>query len=125
MRIAHVTTDEVDQELAVQAASPIGATMTPLGPEEDMSTHFLFDAVLYDLDRVPPDRREAILDGIRSETTNRPMAVYGYCLTEEAAQKTSFPRRRRGGATSCRDIMPRPWRMRCVKTSAPSHQMTR
>jgi hypothetical protein len=89
MRIAHITTDEVNQALAVQVARPLGAAMTPLGPGE-MSTHFLFDAVLFDLDRVPPDRRAALLDEIHSETTDRPMAVYGYCLSEEQARKLRF-----------------------------------
>ncbi len=89
MRIAHVTTDEVNLALGVEAASPLGASMTPLGPGE-MSTHFLFDAVLYDLDRVPPNRRAALLDEIHSEMADRPMAVYGYCLSEEQAQKLRF-----------------------------------
>jgi len=89
MRIAHITTDEVNQALAVQAAGPLGAIVTPLGPEA-ISTHVLFDAVLYDLDRVPPDRRQALVDEIRSETTALPMAVYGYCLSEEQAGKLRF-----------------------------------
>ena len=84
MRIAHVTTDEVNQALAARAAKPLGVTVTPLGPEE-MSTHVLFDAVLYDLDRVPSHRRREITDRGRSETTALPMAVYGYCLSEEHA----------------------------------------
>ena len=33
MRIAHVTTDEVNQDLAVQVARSLGAVMIPLGPE--------------------------------------------------------------------------------------------
>ena len=33
MRIAHITTDEVNQALAVQAARPLGATMTALDPD--------------------------------------------------------------------------------------------
>jgi len=89
MRIAHITTDEVNQALAVQAARPFGAIVTPLGPEE-MSTDVRFDAVLFDLDRVPPERRQTLVDEIRSETTALPMAVYGYCLSEEQAGKLRF-----------------------------------
>jgi hypothetical protein len=86
MRIAHITTDEVNQALAVQVARPLGAAVTPLGPDE-MSTQGVFDAVLYDLDRLPPDRRQGLLDAIRSATTALPKAVYGYCLSDEQARK--------------------------------------
>jgi hypothetical protein len=89
MRIAHITTDEVNQALALQVARPLGVTVTPLGPGE-LSKHVLFDAVLYDLDRVPPDRRPALLDEIRSEKTAVPMAVYGYCLSETQAAELRF-----------------------------------
>ena len=89
MKIAHITTDEVNQALAVQAARPLGVTMTPLDPEE-LPTDVPFDAVLYDLDRVPPDRRQTLVDEIRSETTVLPLAVYGYCLSEEQAGKLRF-----------------------------------
>jgi hypothetical protein len=50
----------------------------------------LFDAVLYDLDRIAPDRRRELLDEIRSKTTAIPMAVYGYCLSEDQAAKLRF-----------------------------------
>jgi len=89
MRIAHITTDEVNQALVVRAARLFGAIVTPLGPEA-ISTHVLFDAVLYDLDRVPPDQRQTLVDEIRSEPTAIPMAVYGYSLSEEQAGKLRF-----------------------------------
>jgi hypothetical protein len=89
MRIAHVTTDEVNQALADRAARPLGALVTPLATEDHL-THESFDAVLLDLDRVSPDRRQALLDEIRSEATALPMAVYGYCLSEEQAGKLRF-----------------------------------
>jgi hypothetical protein len=89
MRIAHITTDEVNQALALRVARPLGVTVTQLGPEE-MSKHVVFDAVLYDLDRVPPDRRPSLLDEIRSEKTAVPMAAYGYCLSEEQAAGLRF-----------------------------------
>jgi hypothetical protein len=89
VRIAHVTTDEVNQALAVQVAKPLGAIVTPLGPDE-ISRLGQFDAVVYDLDRVPPDRRGPLLDQIRSETSAVPMAVYGYCLSEEQAGELRY-----------------------------------
>ena len=89
MRIAHVTTDEVNQDLAFRVARSLGAVMIPLGPEATPD-HVLFDAVLCDLDHVPPDRRQALLEAIRSETTALPTAVYGYCLSEDQASKLRF-----------------------------------
>jgi hypothetical protein len=89
MRIAHITTDEVNQALAVDAAKPLGALVTPLATEDNL-TNEMFDAVLLDLDRVAPYRRQALLDEIRSEATALPMAVYGYCLSDEQAGKLRF-----------------------------------
>ena len=89
MRIAHVTTDEVNQALAVRVARLLGADVTPLATE-DIATYERFDAVLYDLDRVSPSRRQALLDEIRSEKTGVPIAVYGYCLSENQAGKLRF-----------------------------------
>ena len=89
MRIAHVTTDEVNQALAVHKATPLGAIVTQL-TIEDILADEQFDAVLFDLDRVPPDRRQALLDEIRSKVTELPLAVYGYCLSEEQAAQLRF-----------------------------------
>ena len=89
MRIAHITTDEVNQALAVRAARALGALVTPLATEDNL-TDERFDAVLLDLDRVSPERRQALLDEVRSEATAMPMAVYGYCLSDEQAGKLRF-----------------------------------
>jgi hypothetical protein len=89
MQIAHITTDEVNQALASRVARSLGAVMIPLGPVEK-PTHVRFDAVLWDLDRLPRDRRRAILDEIRSEATALPTAVYGYCLSEQQAAQLRF-----------------------------------
>jgi len=89
MRIAHVTTDEVNQDLAFRVARSLGAVMIPL-VQDAMPTYVRLDAILCDLDRVPPDRRQALLEEIRSETTDLPVAVYGYCLSEEQAAKLRF-----------------------------------
>jgi hypothetical protein len=89
MRIAHVTTDEVNLALAVQVANRLGATITALSTDH-LATRELFDAVLYDLDRVSPSRRQALLDEIRSEKTGVPIGIYGYCLSEDQAGKLRF-----------------------------------
>jgi hypothetical protein len=89
MRIAHITTDEFNHALAVRAAGRLGAAVTQL-VTEDILTGERFDAVLLDLDRVSPDRRQGLLDAIRSEATALPVAVYGYCLSDEQARKLRF-----------------------------------
>jgi hypothetical protein len=89
MRIAHITTDEVNQAIALHVAERLGATVTVLGLD-DRAKFVLFDAVLYDLDRIAPDHRRRILDELRSETTALPVAVYGYCLSEEQAGRLRF-----------------------------------
>jgi hypothetical protein len=89
MQIAHITTDEVNQALAVCAARPLGAQVTSLASEDNLAGD-RFDAVLLDLDRVSPDRRQALLDEVGSRATALPMAVYGYCLSEEQAGKLRF-----------------------------------
>ncbi len=89
MRIAHLTTDEVNHALAVRSGGSLGAALVSLDPEE-LPAHARYDAVLCDLDRVPPDRRQALLDEIHSEMTDRPMAVYGYCLSEDQASRLRF-----------------------------------
>jgi hypothetical protein len=89
MQIAHITTDDVNQALANRVARSLGAVMIPLGSDEK-PTHVRFDAVLCDLDRLPRDRRRAILDEIRSEATALPTAVYGYCLSEQQAAQLRF-----------------------------------
>jgi hypothetical protein len=82
MRIAYVTTDEVNRALAARIARPLGAAVTPLHPES-VQPSGRFDAILYDLDRVPVDRRPALLEEILSGPPGRPWAVHGYALSEE------------------------------------------
>ena len=55
MRIAYVSTDEVDQALAARIAAECGAVVCNLLPH-DPPPDGLFDAVLYNLDDVPRDR---------------------------------------------------------------------
>jgi hypothetical protein len=87
MRIAYATTDDVNHALAARLAGPFGATVTPFHPEH-VRPRGRFDAVLYDLDRVPPDRRPGLLEEILSGAPACPKAVHGYSLTEEQAAAT-------------------------------------
>jgi hypothetical protein len=89
MRIAHVTNDEVNQAISVQIAKRLDASVTMLGLDETAPL-VPYDAVLYDLDRIPLDRRRSLLREIRSHKTAVPMAVYGYSLSEGQADRLRF-----------------------------------
>ena len=89
MLIAHVTTDEVNHALAIRVSTPLGAVVRQLATQDGLAGE-RFDAVLLDLDSVPPCRRQALLDEVRSEATALPVAVYGYCLSEDQARVLRF-----------------------------------
>jgi hypothetical protein len=88
MRIAYVSTDEVDQALAAEMAAECGAEVCTLLPQ-DPPPDGLFDAVLYNLDDLPVDRRSALLDELRRHQPDRPTAVHGYDITVEQARALS------------------------------------
>ena len=85
MRIAYMTTDEVDQALAARMAAECGAVVCALLPK-DAPPDGLFDAVLYNLDDLPRDERSVLLDGLRRARPDRPTAVHGYDITDEQAR---------------------------------------
>jgi len=84
MRIAYVSTDEVDLALAAQMAAECGAEVSTLLPQ-DPPPDGLFDAVLYNLDDMPKDQRAALLDELRRRLPERPTAVHRYDITVEQA----------------------------------------
>jgi hypothetical protein len=85
MRIAYMTTDEVNLIVAVKIARRLGASVSMLGTGGLVSTD-RFDAVLHDLDAVPRDQRSAFLEWIGLGPPARPTAVHGYGITEEQAE---------------------------------------
>jgi hypothetical protein len=85
MRLAYVSTDEVDQALAAQMAAECGAEVCTRLPQ-DPPPDGLFDAVLYNLDDLPRDRRSALLDELRRHQPDRPTAVHGFDITVEQAR---------------------------------------
>ena len=91
MRVAYLTTDEVNLELARQMAVESGATLRRVSPK-DGAVNERFDAVLYDLDNAPREQRAEILRNLLSSRTTRPTAAHGYCLEEDQVVRL----RRRG-----------------------------
>jgi hypothetical protein len=82
MRIAYLTTDDVNRDLAIRMAEDCGATLYLLWPH-DPPPDGRFDAVLYDWDYWPRDRRQEILQELLTAPTHGLVALHGYHLEEE------------------------------------------
>jgi hypothetical protein len=79
MRFAYWTIDEVNQDLAERLAAETGVHLDVLS-FRDIFPAGLFDAVLYDLDFFPPDRRQVLLADLQAGRRTEPVAVHSYHL---------------------------------------------
>jgi hypothetical protein len=84
MRIAFLTTDEVNEARAREMALACGVALFPLAPKDEPPDGE-YDAVLCDWDFWPAERRQDLLAGPDGRP-HRPLAVYGYCLDEGQAK---------------------------------------
>lgn len=100
MRIAYFSNDDLDQALAAGMARECGAVICPRSPQ-DPRPDGPFDAVLYNLDDLPRDRRSALVDELCRAKSGRPTAVHSYDLTEEQAQALD-----RHGVSASRRLRP-------------------
>jgi hypothetical protein len=85
MRIAYITTDEVNQSLAAGIAAKCGAGICAPLPQNPMLDG-QFDAVLYDLDDLQKNKRGEFVALILSSPSTCPRAVHGYDITDEQAK---------------------------------------
>ena len=81
MFIAYLTLDEVNQDLAPRLAEACRATVHAWTPREALPAGAV-DAVLIDLDSLPPQERQSILSGLLTRTAPYPVAVHSYNLEE-------------------------------------------
>jgi hypothetical protein len=101
MRIGYLCTDEVNLRLAARAARACGASLAgppPRGADPDGE----FDAVLCDLDHLPPAGEQAVIEALGSGPLRVPTAVHGYNpgagrASELRARGTIVARRLRPG----------------------------
>jgi hypothetical protein len=100
MRITYVSTDEVNQALVARMAAECGAVVDTVLPQNS-TPDGRFDAVLYNLDDVPRDRRSALLEELCRAKPGRPTAVHGYDLTDKQARALN-----RGGVATARRVHP-------------------
>jgi hypothetical protein len=83
MPIAYLSTDEVNCYHAARMAAACGTTLHPVSPT-DTPPDGRFDAVIYDLDSIPPACREEIVASALADPATRPVAVHSYNLDMQA-----------------------------------------
>jgi hypothetical protein len=85
MRIAYLTTDEVNKDLALRLAAQWDVTVCLLEPR-DPPPDGQFDAVLYDWDHWPADHRPETMTGGSGDSIRYPVALHGYRLEKGQAR---------------------------------------
>jgi hypothetical protein len=85
MRLAYLSTDEVNLALAPEMAFACGVTTHPVWPK-DAPPDGEYDALLCDWDSWPAEGRQQLLAGLGGSPPHRPVAVHGYGLTEEQTE---------------------------------------
>jgi hypothetical protein len=85
MLYAYLTHDEVNQDLAERLAARAGVELEVLWCR-DPAPAGQFDAVLYDLDCLPPDRRQALLTDLQAGQPIHAIAVHSYHLSIRQAR---------------------------------------
>jgi hypothetical protein len=81
MRIAYLTVDEVNEDLALRLAEEYGMTVC-LHTFRDPPLDGQFDAVLYDWDSVPRSAQREILARLLEGPLSCPVGVHGYNVPE-------------------------------------------
>src|SRR5262245_54809815 len=79
MRIAYLTTDEVNPDLAQRWARTCGCEVIPLTPRDPIPDGE-FDAVIYDLDYLPQPIRQQVMTMLLNGPRTSPAAVHSYNL---------------------------------------------
>jgi hypothetical protein len=82
MRFAYLTTDEVNLDLALRVAEECNLAFDAVSFQEPLSDG-RFDAVIYDWDYLPPDKRRELLAQLLSGPLAQPLALHSYNLSQE------------------------------------------
>jgi hypothetical protein len=85
MRFAYLTTDEVNEALAMEMAQACGVALETLVPKEG-PPDARYEAVLIDWDHWPPERRAEFLAGLCDGPPPWRVAVHGYSLEDGIAE---------------------------------------
>ena len=85
MLIAYLTTDEVNQDLAMLMAEECGQALCLLSLSH-APPNGEFDAAVYDLDHLPAQRQQAILGEMLAGRAAHPVAVHSYNLEDDCVE---------------------------------------
>jgi hypothetical protein len=85
MRVAYLTTDEVNRELALEMADKCGLTLCPLEPRNGPPTKE-YDAILYDWDSWPAEQRQETLAALLAGPLPHAVALHGYGLEDDQVE---------------------------------------
>jgi hypothetical protein len=85
MRVAYLTTDEVNRDLALAMAEKCGLTLCPLEPRDGLPTKD-YDAILYDWDSWPVEQRQEALAAMLAGPLPHAVALHGYGLPDNQAE---------------------------------------
>jgi len=75
--LAYFTTDEVNEYIAVRMAAKYDVILVPFDPR-DAPPDAEYDAVLYDFDFLPGERRRKILSDLLSAPAEQPVALHSF-----------------------------------------------
>jgi hypothetical protein len=115
MLIAYLTTDEVNQHLAVNLAEECGETVCLVMPSDPPPDED-FDAVVYDWDYLPAPRQQVILAELLAGRPSRPVAVHSYNLEEDCAKAL-----RRQGVAVYRVLEPEVFQLLALQAQLPAN----
>ena len=82
MLFAYMTSDETNQDNALQMADDCDIVLCSLPPEKVVGNSD-WDAVVYDWDYLPRRRQEELLRELLSGRHDAPVAVHGYNIDDE------------------------------------------
>jgi hypothetical protein len=83
--LAYLTTDEVNEDIAVRLAVKYNAILVPLFPR-DTPPDTEYDAVLYDFDFLPEESRQKIVNDLLSAPAKRPVALHSFNVDDRLRQ---------------------------------------
>jgi hypothetical protein len=85
VQIAYITTDEANEDLALQMADECGITLRPMFPPDAVNDSCC-DAILYDWDALSAQERKEITFDCLAGYACCPVAVHGYVLNNAERQ---------------------------------------
>src|SRR5262249_3609910 len=85
MRVAYLTTDVVNEQLALQMAATCGLALYPLAPK-DRPRGEAFEAVLYDWDYLPAREQQEVLAELLAGGRSHGAALHGYNLEDDQVE---------------------------------------